>query len=148
LYATQLNLHEIANGHEKFLHAEEESTYHIPIILNSVIIMGARDEIVPSGNDKLILSDSYPLVNSCTKPLFQKVKRKLVITGDSHARGCAVRVKNLIRDKLDNCGFVKPCFGVNILTISAKNVVMNLTPRGVIVFWAGANDVRITLRLD
>jgi hypothetical protein len=68
-------------------------------------------------------------------------KRKLVITGDSHARGCAVRVKNLISDKLEICGFVKPGSGVNILTKSAKFEVMNLTKRNVIVFWGGANNV-------
>jgi hypothetical protein len=86
LYATQLNIHETADGHEKLLRAEEESTYHIPTTVNGVIITGARDGIVSSGNDKLILSDSYSLVNSCTKPSTQKVKRKLVITGDSHVQ--------------------------------------------------------------
>jgi hypothetical protein len=95
-------------------------------IANDVIITEARDGIVSSGNNKLILSDSYPLVNSCTKPSSQKVKRKLVIAGDSHARGCAVRLKNLISDKFEIYGFVKPGSGINILTKSAKYEVMNL----------------------
>jgi hypothetical protein len=55
LYAMQFNLHEISDGHEKLLRAEEESTYHIPTIVNSVIITGQRDGIVSSANDKLIL---------------------------------------------------------------------------------------------
>jgi hypothetical protein len=147
LYATQLNLHEIANGHKKLLCAEEESTYHIPKIVSGVIITGSRDRIVSSGNDKLILSDSYPLVNSYTKLSFQKVKHKLVIIGDGHARGCAVRVKSL-SDKFEICGFEKLGSGVNILMKSAKNEVINLTKRDVIIFWGGTNDVRITPRLD
>jgi hypothetical protein len=69
------------------------------------------------------------------------VKRKLVITGDSHARGCAIRVKNIINDKFEICGFVKLGSGVNILTTSAIKEVMNLTKRDVIVFWGAANDV-------
>jgi hypothetical protein len=36
LYATQLNLHEIADGHEKSQRTEEESTYHISTIINNV----------------------------------------------------------------------------------------------------------------
>jgi hypothetical protein len=39
------------------------------------------------------------------------------------------------------CGFVKLGSGVNILTKSAKNEVMNLTKRDVMVFWGGANDL-------
>jgi hypothetical protein len=55
------------------------------------------------------------------------VKHKLVIIGDSQARGCAVRVKNLISDKFEICGFMKLGSGVNILIKSAKNEIMNLT---------------------
>jgi hypothetical protein len=36
---------------------------------------------------------------------------------------------------------MKPGSGVNILTKSAINVVMNLTKRAVTVFWGGADDV-------
>jgi hypothetical protein len=104
----------------KLLCAKEESTYHIPTIVNGVIIMGARDGVVSSGNDKLIPSDSDPLENSCSKPSSPKCKRKLIIIGNSHARGCAARVKNLTNDKFEICGFVKPGSGVNILTKSAK----------------------------
>jgi hypothetical protein len=46
-----------------------------------------------SGNDKLIPSDSDPLVNSRSKPFSQKCKRKLVIIGGSHAREYAACVK-------------------------------------------------------
>jgi hypothetical protein len=120
LNAMQLNLHEIADGHEKLLCTKEESTYCIPTIVNHVIIMGAREGIVSSGNDKLILSDSYPLMNLCNKPSSQNVKRKVVIIGDSHAGGCAARVKNLVSDKFEICGFVKPGSGVSILTKSEK----------------------------
>jgi hypothetical protein len=96
---------------------------------------------VSSGNNKLILNDSYPLVKSCTKSSSQKAKRELVIIGDSHARGRAVRVKNLISEKSVVCGFVKPGSAVNILIRSAKNEIMNLTNREIIVFWGGVNDV-------
>jgi hypothetical protein len=113
LHPMQLDLQEFVDGHVKLLCAKEESTYHIPTTVNGVIITGARDGIMSSGNDKLIPSDSDPLVNSCSKPSSQKCKHKLVIIGDSHARGCAARVKNLTNDKFEICGFVKPGSGFN-----------------------------------
>jgi hypothetical protein len=51
LHPKQLNLQEFADGHMKLL------TYHIPTIVNGVIITEARDGIVSSGNDKLIPSE-------------------------------------------------------------------------------------------
>lgn len=100
MHPTQLNLQEFADGHVKLICAKMESTY-ISTIVNAVIIMGARDEIMSSGNDKLIPSISDPLVNSCFKSSSQKCKRKLVIIGDSYARGCAAEVKNLTNDKCE-----------------------------------------------
>jgi hypothetical protein len=80
-------------------------------------------------------------VNSCSKRSSQKCKRKLLIIGDSHVTGFAARVKNLTNDKFEICGIVKPGSGVNSLTKSAKNEVMNLEKRDPMVFWGGANDV-------
>jgi hypothetical protein len=96
---------------------------------------------VSSSNDKLIFSDSEPLVNMCTKPSSQIKEHKIVLIGHSHAKDCRVRVKNLVNDKCDISHFVKLGSGADILTKSAKNDVRNLTKSYVIVFWGGANDV-------
>lgn len=101
LHPMQLNLQEFADGHVKLICAEVVSTYHISTTVNAVIIMGARDGIMSSGNDKLIPSNSDPLVNSCFKSSSQKCKSKLVIIGDGYARGCAAEVKNLTNDKCE-----------------------------------------------
>jgi hypothetical protein len=86
-------LQELADGHTKLLHSEEESTYHIPTIANSVTVMGSRDGIVSPQNEKLIPSESDPLMNLSTKPSSLTGKYKLVVTEESHSRGCAVEVK-------------------------------------------------------
>ena len=69
------------------------------------------------------------------------VDHKMMILGDSHARGLSSNVKNNLDDNYSVCGFVKP--GVNITTqISSMAADINLlTKNGLIIFWAGSNDV-------
>jgi len=69
------------------------------------------------------------------------VDHKIVILGDSHARGLSSNVKNNLEDNYSVCGFVKP--GVNITTqISSMAADINLlTKSDSIIFWAGSNDV-------
>jgi hypothetical protein len=112
--SSNVNLQELADKHEKSPCVEQESTYHIPTIINAVTVTGASDGIKFSRRDKLIFCDSDPLVHSCINLSPQKWKRKLLIIGDSHARGCATRVKDLINDNFVTCGFVKPGSGANI----------------------------------
>jgi len=69
------------------------------------------------------------------------VDHKIVILGDSHARGLSSNVKNNLDDNYSVCGLVKP--GVNITTqISSMAADINLlTKSDSIIFWAGSNDV-------
>jgi hypothetical protein len=96
---------------------------------------------VSSRNDKVIISDSEASVNMLSKLPSQRKVHKIMIIGDSHARGCSERVKNLLSNKFEVNGLVKPGTGTDVLTNSAKNEVRKLTKRDVIVFWGGANDV-------
>jgi len=68
-------------------------------------------------------------------------EHKIMIIGDSHARGLSGNVKNNLDEKYSVCGFVKP--GVNIATqISSMTVDTTLlTKNDLIIFWGGANDV-------
>ena len=69
------------------------------------------------------------------------VDHKIMIFGDSHARGLSSNVKNNLNDSYSVCGIVKP--GVNIATqISSMTVDVNLlTKNYLIIFWGGSNDV-------
>jgi hypothetical protein len=64
------------------------------------------------------------------------VDHKIVILGDSHARGLSSNVKNNLDDNYSVCGFVKP--QVNITTqISSMAADINLlTKNDLIIFWA------------
>ena len=69
------------------------------------------------------------------------VDHKIMILGDSHARGLSSNVKSNLDDNYSVCGFVKP--GVNIATqISSMTFDINLlTKNDLIIFWGGSNDV-------
>ena len=62
------------------------------------------------------------------------VDHKIVISGDSHARGLSSNVKNNLDDNYSACGFVKP--GVNIATqMSSMTVDINhLMKNDLIIF--------------
>jgi hypothetical protein len=160
---TMPNLHELDVGHKKLPCADVELTYSIPTIVNSVIFTGHKNlpaseeestyssptivngvtsthtsvELVSSRNDKVIVSDSDASVNMLSKLPSQRKEHKIMIIGDSHVRGCSVRVKNLLSNKFEVNGPVKPGTGTDVLTNSAKNDVRKLTKRDVILFWGG-----------
>jgi hypothetical protein len=66
---------------------------------------------------------------------------KIMIVGDSHARGLSSNMKSNLNDNYSVSGFVRP--GVNIATqISSMTIDINLlTKNDLIIFWGGSNDV-------
>ena len=48
------------------------------------------------------------------------VNHKIIILGDSHARGLSSNVKNNLDDNYNVCGFVKP--GINITTQTSSKI--------------------------
>jgi hypothetical protein len=71
----------------------------------------------------------------------QKPGYKIVIIGDSHARGCAGIMKQNLSDRYKTNGVVKPGATMNTLMVSGKSEIRELTDKDKIVFWGGANDV-------
>jgi hypothetical protein len=80
---------------------------------------------------------NYELKNSVQ----QRKEHKIVIIGDSHARGCANNVKINLNRNYKACGFVKPGTNINSLTCSVMSDSEHLTNKDIIVFWGGTNDV-------
>jgi hypothetical protein len=65
-----------------------------------------------------------------------------VIVGDSHARGCANKVKYYLNENFEMLSFVKPGSDNGTLTTSVKDTFEKLTKNDVIVFW-GISGVHI-----
>lgn len=68
-------------------------------------------------------------------------KHKIIIIGDSHARGCTSGIKYNLDEDFEVQGFVDPGTGVEIITNSAKVDIEHLTKQDVTVIWGGSKDV-------
>jgi hypothetical protein len=71
----------------------------------------------------------------------QVVPQKVVVIGDSHAQGCATKLKCSLKDNYKVMGYVKPGTSIHTLISSAKMDIENLNKKDVIVFWGGTSDV-------
>jgi hypothetical protein len=68
-------------------------------------------------------------------------EHKIVIIGDSHARGCASNVKHNLKDNFKTSGNVKLGANIAALTSPVVDDLKLLTKKDIIVFWGGTNDV-------
>jgi hypothetical protein len=71
----------------------------------------------------------------------RKLKKRILITGDSHTRGMATELQhNLDR----NCiveGIVKPGADVEVMLHSNMKDCKNLTNKDIVIIWGGTKDV-------
>ena len=54
-------------------------------------------------------------------------KHKIIVFGDSHARGCAAEIKLNLDEDFEVQGFVTPGTGVSTITTSAKSDIQHLS---------------------
>jgi hypothetical protein len=80
-------------------------------------------------------SASVSVANSCKSSNKKNYDHKVVFIGDSHARGCEMRVKESLNENFEVSGFVKPNASTDALTIMTKTEIGNLTDRDVLIFW-------------
>ena len=71
----------------------------------------------------------------------EKKKHKIIVIGDSHARGCAVEIKTNLDKDFDVLGFVNPGAGLNTITTSAELDIQQLSKQDVVIVWGGSRDV-------
>jgi len=100
--------------------------------------LSTDNRFVPLRNDKSNDSGNETVKVCCNRTTITK-EHKIVLTGDSQSRGCAMRLKNYENNKL--IGLVKPGTGVELLLNSARKDAVNLLKRVAIVFCGGANVV-------
>lgn len=118
VYPTKADLQFSAFRPVKSTYAEDETIHEIPTIVNGTTNTCSNDGSEFSESDKLHISDRalHRKAGNRLSPL--KTKCKLLLMGDSHARGCAVRVKNMISKKFEVCGLAKPGSDADNLTKS------------------------------
>ena len=68
-------------------------------------------------------------------------QHKVIIVGDSHARGGAAEVKHLLNNKFEVQGIVKSGSGMQLIKETTRAEINQLTRKDVLVVWGGSNDI-------
>jgi hypothetical protein len=70
-----------------------------------------------------------------------KNKWKIIIIGDSHAKGCAANIKQSLGKTAVVTGYVSPGSKLDNITNMANNEINKPTKNDTVVIWGGANDI-------
>jgi len=70
-----------------------------------------------------------------------KKRNKIVILGDSHARGCASEVQHNLDHTFEIQGIVKPGANLEGIVTSPSDTTTHLTKKDVVVIWGGTLDI-------
>jgi hypothetical protein len=88
-------------------------------------------------NPHQIKSQNSPTPGKC----LPRNNPKIVIVGDSFAKGISGELKRNLRNYLEIIGYVRPGSSMEGITKLAKQEITSLTKKDMIVVWGGANDI-------
>jgi hypothetical protein len=71
---------------------------------------------------------------------YNKKQNKIIILGDSHARGCAQEVLHNLGRDFEVQGIMKPGANMEIIVNTSPNITRKLTKKDIVV-WGGTRDV-------
>jgi len=104
----------------------KDSTRKIPVVING---------LTPPAADTSNKRREY---NSSPQ---QHKDHKIIIIGDSHARGAASNVQHNLDTTFGSSGFVSPGANMSGLTSSMTSDTKHLKSKDAMILWGGANDV-------
>jgi predicted phosphodiesterase len=81
-----------------------------------------------------------PTVKKLTTKV-HSTKKKVMIIGDSHVRGCAANLIHECGKSFEVMGIVMPGSGLLNITQAAKKEISELNRNDYIVIWGGSNDI-------
>jgi hypothetical protein len=70
-----------------------------------------------------------------------KKEHKVVVVGDSYARGCAAKLTENLGELFEVTGFVKPGTGLVVITTMETEGISKFTKKDVVVIWGGSHDI-------
>ena len=137
----------VNRGHKKPPSVYHASYHQIPVILNQCDLTSKKEnyELMACesmGTHELkVKNESRDKVQGAKNKHMEK-KHKIIVTGDSHARGCEAEIKLNLNEGFKVKGLVNPGSGVNTITTSAKIDIQHLSKQDVVVVWGGSKDIR------
>jgi len=123
------------------------ATYHqIPVLNDRYDLLSKRENYGLKACESMgahapkMKNESRDMVQRAKNKHVEK-KHKIIVIGDSHARGCAAEIKLNLDENFEVQGFVTPGTEVNTITTSAKSDIQHLSKQDVAVVWGGSKDV-------
>jgi len=120
--------------------------YQIPVIINRFEIPSNSEIIEEMVWDSRRIHKSVNKNKSDTKAernqnKQKKRKHKVMVIGDSHARGCAAELRVNLRKDHAIQGLVYPGAGIDMISTSVEGEIKQLSKQDVIIVWGGSRDV-------
>jgi hypothetical protein len=98
---------------------------------------------LPNPHNILTTFKKHSGKNSVKSGANHRKRRKIVIIGDSHAKGCAANIKYVLGKTEEVTGYVSPGSKLENITNIAKKEINELTKKDTVVIWGGANNIAI-----
>jgi hypothetical protein len=76
-----------------------------------------------------------------TKTSPRRRKKKILLIGDSHMRGCATELGKYLRPEYEIIGTIMPGSRLQNITKLAKNEIAGLSNGDAVIIWGSSNDV-------
>ena len=117
----------------------------VPGKTNNAVSIRNTTQKVPLRRSETKLGSS--IMNERDKPNRRNVKnekeknRKMIILGDSHARGLSGKLKDILRENFEFIGYTKPNCNIKSLIASAQADIAKLANNDVLFFKGGTKDV-------
>lgn len=70
-----------------------------------------------------------------------KLKNKIFIIGDSHARNCVTRLQDNLSSEYKVSSYIKPGAHMSEITKTAREELKSLKCEDLVIVWGGANDI-------
>jgi hypothetical protein len=73
--------------------------------------------------------------------VLKEKQHNAIVVDDSHARGCATEVNQMLKNDCEMLGFVNAGSGMKYIKGTAKVKLQQLSKEDVLVLWEGSNDI-------
>jgi len=98
---------------------------------------------LPNSHNILTTLKKHSGKNSVERGANHRNRRKIVIIGDSHAKGCAANIKHVLGKTEEVTGYVSPGSKLENITNIPNKEINELTKKDTVVIWGGANNIAI-----
>jgi hypothetical protein len=105
----------------------QNATHKIPVINNMQV---SAVQSLPNSKKNSTLRNQRPIICPATLELAKEkinAKRKIVLIGDSHARGCASKLREKLKEQYEVTGYVIPGGDAAVFTQTAQQETGGLT---------------------